>query len=257
MTLRLSTGARQKQVGSLGFCGAFNKGSINIYSGSQPATADAAPTGTLLGVVTAASGALTQETQATGTIVITGATGGTINNLTVGTFNIIPDGAVSVVVGDTAATAVAVAAAINRCGIFSATVSGSTITIKPRPGSGAAYNGLALTGSLTTATATYGGGTVSGGVAAANGLTFADPASGVLGKPASPAWSFNGLTVGTAGWFRFIGSTLDDNSLSTTAVRLDGSIATAGGDMGLSNISVTVGAPNTVDRFNVTQPANA
>lgn len=254
MTLRLSTGARQKQVGSLGFCGAFNKGSINIYSGSQPATADAAPTGTLLGTVTLGSAALTQETQATGTIVITGATGGTINNLTVGTFNIIPDGAVSVAVGDTAATAVAVAAAINRCGIFSATVSGSTITVKPRPGSGAAYNGLALTGSLTTATATYGGGTVSGGVAAANGLTFADPASGVLGKPAA-TWSFNGAAGGVAGWFRFIGSTLDDNSLSTTAVRLDGSIATAGGDMGLSNISVAVGAPNTVDRFNVTQPA--
>lgn len=255
MTLRLSTGARNKMLNASGFSGLFNKGSINIYSGSQPATADAAPTGTLLGIVTVGSGALTQETQATGTIVITAAASGSVGSITVGTFNIIPDGAVNAVAGDTAATAVALAAAINRCGIFSATVSGSTVTIKPRPGSGAAYNGLALTGSLTTVTATYGGGTVSGGVAAANGLTFADPATGVLGKPAATAWSFAGVAAGTAGWFRFIGSALDDNSLSTTNVRLDGSIATSGGDMGLSNISVAVSAPNTVDRFNVTQPA--
>ena len=72
MTIRLSTGLRNALAQGLGFAGVFNRGSINIYSGAQPVSADAAVTGTLLGAVTASSGALTQETQATGTITLTG-----------------------------------------------------------------------------------------------------------------------------------------------------------------------------------------
>ena len=230
----------------------FNRGSALVYSGTQPATADSAPTGTLLGVITSSSLPLTRETQATGTLVITG--GATsVDTVTVGGFNIIPDGPVPYNTS-TAQTASDLASAINRCGIFSATVAGSTLTIKPIPGAGAAYNGLTLT-STGSVTATYGGGTISGGVNSVNALIFADPVTGVMGKPASQAWSFIGVAAGTAGWFRMIGSTEDAGGISTTAVRMDGSIATTGGDMGLTNILVSVGASNTVDRFNLTQPA--
>ena len=79
MTIRLSTGARNGLAGSMGFGGMFNRGYMKIFSGSQPASADAAETGTLLGTVTDTSGTPTKETRATGTITITGATGGTIS----------------------------------------------------------------------------------------------------------------------------------------------------------------------------------
>ena len=52
MTVKLSTGLRNAMVGALGFGATFEKGVIYIYSGPQPLTADAAVTGTLLGIVT-------------------------------------------------------------------------------------------------------------------------------------------------------------------------------------------------------------
>ena len=255
MTLRLSTGARHGLLHSLGFGGMLNRGSIEIRSGSQPVSADALATGNLLGIATEGGLPLTKETAATGTIVITGSTG-IINTVTVGTFNIIPDGLV-LFNTSTAQTAADLATAINRNGIFSASVSASTVTIKPRPGAGVAFNGLVLA-STGTCTATYGGGFVSGGVAPINGLYLADPASGVIGKPVGRVWNFNGIANGTAGWFRYVASEADAGALITAApwlVRMDGTIAVSGGDMGLTNISVAIGAPNTIDRFNMTQPA--
>ena len=87
-----------------------------------------------------------------------------------------------------------------------------------------------------------------------NGLTFAAAADGSVSK--SGIWSFNGVAAGTAGWFRFKGNAADNDLASTVLPRLDGSIATSGADMNLSNISIAVGAPNTVDSFVWTQPAS-
>ncbi len=255
MTIRLSTGLRNALAQGLGFAGVFNRGSINIYSGTQPVSADAAVTGTLLGTVTASSGALTQETQATGTITLTGGGSGSVNTVTVGTFNIIPDGAVAF---DTSLTQTAanLAAAINRNGIYTATSSGAVVTIKPRPGAGAAHNAYEVAATLTTITASYAD--MSGGVSPVNGLYFGEPAAGVIAKPTGQIWSFNGIAAGTAGWFRMIGSAADAGALISTApylYRLDGSVAVSGGDASLSNITIAVGAPNTVDVFSWSQPA--
>jgi len=150
MTLRLSTGLRTNLVGSTGFASTFANGVIEIYSGTQPATADAAVTGTLLGTVTLGSGAFTPGTST-------------------------------------------------------------------------------------------------------NGLTFAAASGGSVSK--SGTWSFNGIAEGTAGWFRFKGNAVDAGGVSTTLPRMDGSVAVSGGDMALSNISITIGAPNTIDTFTYTQPA--
>ena len=89
---------------------------------------------------------------------------------------------------------------------------------------------------------------------ATNGLTFAAAANGAVSKSAT-AWQFTGLATGSAGWFRFKGNAVDAGGSDPTAVRLDGSIATSGGDMTIGNINVTVGAPNTVDQFVLTYPA--
>ena len=150
MTVRLSTQLRTNLAGSTGFASTFANGVIEIYSGTQPATADSAVTGTLLGTVTLGSGAFT-------------------------------------------------------------------------PG------------------------------VATNGLTFNAAAGGAVSK--SGVWSFNGAAAGTAGWFRLKGNAADAGAVSTVLPRMDGSIATSGGDLNMSNIAITVGAPNTIDTFTFTLPS--
>lgn len=257
MTIRFSTGTRNGLAGSLGLQGMFNKFYMNIYSGAQPASADAAATGTLLGTISLASGALTKETRATGTITITGASGGSINDITVGGLNIIPDGAITVS-GDTTSTlATKLCDAINRNGIMEASVNGAVVTIKGRPGTGVTT--AAVTGSLTTATATYANMGAVSGVAPVNGLTLDVPSLGVISKPASAIWSMSGVAIGTAGWFRMYGSdTADTGALLSAAPwypRIDGTCGVGSGDAQLSSLSVTVGSPHTVDVFSFTFPA--
>lgn len=150
MTVRLSTGLRNNLAGSTGFAATFANGIIEIRTGTQPVTADAAATGTLLGTVTLASGAFT-------------------------------------------------------------------------PG------------------------------VSTNGLTFNTASGGAVSK--SGVWSFAGVAAGTAGWFRLKGNALDNDLSSTTLPRLDGSIATSGADMNLSNLSIAVSATTTIDSFAWTQPA--
>lgn len=151
MTMKFSTGLRTALVGTGGGLSTiFANGIIEIYSGAQPASADAAVTGTLLGRVTLASGAFTPGT-------------------------------------------------------------------------------------------------------ATNGLTWAAAANGVASK--TGVWSFNGIADGTAGWFRFKGNGVDAGALSTTLPRMDGTIASSGGDLQIANISIVTGSPNTVDVFTVTFPA--
>lgn len=150
MTVRLSTALRNNLAGSTGFAATFANGIIEIRTGSQPVTADAAATGTLLGTVTLNSGAFT-------------------------------------------------------------------------PG------------------------------VSTNGLTFATASGGTVSK--SGIWSFAGVAAGTAGWFRLKSNALDNDLLSTTLPRLDGSIATSGADMNLSNLSIAISATTTIDTFAWTQPA--
>ncbi len=149
--IRLSTALRTNLAGTTGFAATFANGIIEIRSGTQPVSADAAATGTLLGTVTLASGAFTPGTST-------------------------------------------------------------------------------------------------------NGLTFATAANGAVNK--SGVWSMNGAANGTAGWFRLKGNALDNDLLSTTLPRLDGSVAVSGADMNLSNINIAIGAPTTCDSFVWTQPAS-
>jgi len=256
MTIKLSTGLRHAMEGALGLAGAFRNGSIEIRTGSQPSTADSAVTGTLLGVVTRASLPLTKEVRASQTITIAGSAG-SVNAVTIGGLNIIPGGAVPFRT-DAETTASDLSKAINSNGLFTATVSGAVVTVSPRPGAGATYNGVSFATTATTLTATVGAATLSGGTSAVNGIVFDEPAAGVIAKPATDVWSFNGIADGTAGWFRFVGSVADAGSAIVTApylIRMDGSVATSGGDMNLSNLAVVVGSPNTIDSFSFNQKA--
>lgn len=52
MAVRVSTGFAAAILGPTSFASIFNNGVIKVYSGAQPASADLAPTGTLLGAIT-------------------------------------------------------------------------------------------------------------------------------------------------------------------------------------------------------------
>lgn len=248
MTIRFSTGARNALAGHCGFASLFQGGSISIYTGTQPASADSAATGTLLGVISTSSGTLTAEVLATGSITITGGST-SVTTATVGGVDIIK--AAVPYNTSTTQTATDLCEAINLFGIYTATVSGAVVTLRPRPGVGANNNGdvVTTTGSVT---ATYSN--MSGGTNQINGIQFTSPVAGVVNK--SGVWSFNGVAAGTAGWFRMHGAVADaDAAAPPHFPRVDGSVATSGADLNLSNIVIAIGAPSTCDSFTYTQPA--
>ena len=254
MTIRLSTGARNGMASTLGFQGMFNKGYMEIYTGAQPASGDAASTGTKLGVITVASGTLTKEVRATGTITITGGST-SVATVTVGGLNIIPDGAVPY---DTSVsqTASDLCDAINRNGIMEASVTGAVVTLKGRPGTGVTTAAVSSTGSVTASYVNMGSGVA--GTAPVNGLTLLPPASGVITKN-TLVWSMLGIAVGTAGWFRLFSSDANDTGALLTAApwypRIDGTCGVGSGDAQLSSLSVTVSSPHSIDVFQFTMPA--
>lgn len=158
--IRLSTGLRASMLNVQGFKGAFANGVIAIYTGTQPATADSAVQGTLLGYVTKNAGAFAQ-------------------------------------------------------------------------------------GSPT------------------NGLNFDTTSTGTIAKAAAETWQLGtgggtagASATGVAGWFRLMGNASDAGGASTSLARLDGSIATSGGDLNLPSVSFDVGTPVTIDTFSFTLPAS-
>jgi hypothetical protein len=64
--IRFSTGLRNNLAGALGLAASLERGVIEIRSGTQPASADNAATGVLLGTMTLASGAFTPGTSTNG-----------------------------------------------------------------------------------------------------------------------------------------------------------------------------------------------
>lgn len=90
---------------------------------------------------------------------------------------------------------------------------------------------------------------------ASAGLTFDAAVAGAISKAAAEDWGFTGLANGTAGWFRFFPAAGDPSTTSTTEARIDGSIASSGGDMRVATVSIVTGAPNAVHIFKLTLPA--
>ncbi len=98
-------------------------------------------------------------------------------------------------------------------------------------------------------------GTVSIDGLGVTGLTFDAAVNGVLSKAAAETWKFVGVAAGTAGWCRFYPAGGNPAVLSTTESRVDMAIASSGSDVSLSNISITIGAPVTVDIYQITLPS--
>jgi hypothetical protein len=256
MTMRLSTGLRNLLANGASYAGALENGRIEIYTGAQPTSADAAVTGTLLCTITNNSGALTAEVASAGTVTLAGSAG-SVNTITVNGINILGPNAVPFD-GTLAQTALDVAAAINNSRVwpgYSASAAGAVVTISGKQGAGAAPNGYVVSGTLTTLTATYAN--MAGGVAPVNGLQFAAASAGAVGKLTAQVWSGLNAATGTAGWFRQYGPFADTGALDSTALyaRVDGAVATSGGEMNLNSTAFTSGATTTVATGTLTVPA--
>ncbi len=77
--------------------------------------------------------------------------------------------------------------------------------------------------------------------------------AGVLSKDAN-IWSGVAGASGTASYFRLVVNT-DTGVLSTTEIRMQGSVGTSGADINMSSVSIVSGATQTVDTFDLTMPA--
>jgi hypothetical protein len=265
MTLRFSP-ALQNFIAETGsWKDAFDNGSLEIYSGAQPATPDLAPTGTLLAIITASSGAKTNEVSATVEITLT-SSGGSVDTLTLAGLEIM--GSATAYNGSLTQTAADVALKINRNPknkFVAATSSLGVLTLTALPGFGTLLNSAALACTTTTMVATvtstsFGSGTGGSvaGVNPANGLKMDyNAADGVMTKDTTQSWTGAALVTGTAGWFRYKGSVVDAGSLDSNDVflRMDGTIATSGAEMNMSSTAVVAAAVQTVSEFEFTIPA--
>lgn len=86
------------------------------------------------------------------------------------------------------------------------------------------------------------------------GITFeAAAVAGVLAKNSGETWSGVNAATGTAAYFRHVAAG-DDGTLSTTQPRMQGSVGTVGADLNLSSTTLTSGATQTIDYYNVAMP---
>lgn len=256
MTMRLSTGLRNFLNKQGGIDDALRNGWIEIYSGAQPATADAAATGTLLCTISNNSGAITKEVLSAGTVTLSTGAAGSVDTLTVNGVEIM---GTSVPFNTSLTqTAADVAAQINRFRSvpdYTATSAGAVVTIKALPGTGTGPNGYVVASTVTTITKVDAN--MAGGVASVNGLKFDVSAAGVMSKLSTQTWSGVNGNTGTAGWFRQYGSVADASALDSTAtyLRIDGAIATSGAEMNLNSTAFTAAATTTLSSWGMTVPA--
>ncbi len=87
------------------------------------------------------------------------------------------------------------------------------------------------------------------------GLNLAAAAvDGFIEKASGETWTGTVIETGTATWFRFVGAG-DTGAASTTAPRLQGSVARAGGDLNISSVDLVAGAPQAVNFFTIALPS--
>jgi hypothetical protein len=247
MTLKYSTGAREFLADQGSLKDAFQNGRIEIYTGAQPANADAAVTGTLLCTITNASGARTAEVLSTGTLTLSTGASGSVNTLTVNGVDIL-GGAVNFATSLNQ-TATNVAAQINafKSNVrYTATASGAVVTISALPGTGASPNTFVVAATFTTITGSTTN--MASGVNPVNGLLFGDAAGGVLAMLATQTWSGMNGNTGTAGWYRMYGSVADAGALDSVGVfiREDGAVSTSAAELNMPSTALTATATTAI-----------
>lgn len=269
MTIRQSTALCDYLNETGSWKSAFQNAVIELYSGSQPASADAATTGNLLCTITVASGAITNEVAAQGSVTFSGTVaGGTCTGITVNSIQIMGS-TFTDATGVLADFATGVAAIINnnpKNWLYTASASAGVVTLTAKPGIGVlsgVSNGAVVSTVTGISKSDVNMGSVTAAVSSANGLRFGDSAAGTMVKDSSQIWSGVGTAAaatGTAaGWFRLKGSKADAGALDSVGayLRMDGTIATSGADMTVSSTTIVSGSTFTLNVCSPTEPASA
>lgn len=87
----------------------------------------------------------------------------------------------------------------------------------------------------------------------ASPLTWSTPSGGIISKPSGETWSGVAVADGVATFGRFVHAA-DTGAASTTAVRLQGDVATIGAFINLDNPAIVNGAVQTVNSAQLIQP---
>jgi len=254
----ISTGLENQSFnsvrGAVNATSSLQGGWIGIYDGTQPASADAAATGTLLMKITNSSGTFasgayqtTDDDWVCASQAVTSGVNMTLNGAGAGTLG------VGYHVSITSA-----ATEDLRTANFRITGTGNNDEAIVEYIDGGNNAAVYTTNCFKTVSEIYPrkpaafGSNVKVGYGITNGLYLALAASGAITKHASQTWSGVGIADGTAGWFRFYGAATDAGGISTTLPRLDGRIATSGAELNLSNTSIVVGAAQSITAFSIT-----
>lgn len=247
---------------------AMANGRLKYYTGSRPASADLAPTGSLLGTFTLGGGTFTAEVRATAVVVLSAFSAtASIDSCVVG--GSIPlCGAVSSAVSLADLTNKFALAINNYTSIpkFTAVSNGvDTVTISAPVGLGAGANGLTLVITDTNVTTainagnadTFGTTGATAGVTSVNGCNFQSPdADGVLTKETT-AWQMTAIASGTVGYARWEFDPSDnqsDDSTNNTYRRMDLTVGTSGADLNVGTTTIVAGQVYTVDSGTFTAP---
>jgi len=267
MAIRRSTALINKLAQGYGVRELLRDGRIYLYTGAQPADADTAPSGTLLGTYTLSAGTYTEPVRSAALFTIAGGSG-SIDTVKVGGmgFNLLS----AAVAYDTSTTITAtnVAANINArqnpLNIVADT-SGADVRLYLPYWLGANGDGLTLAVTATTLTAQINGGSSSAfggtgspsaGTTAVNGLNFLEAITdGALSKEAT-AWQMTAVASGTAGWFRYVAGGSTVGGVADADIRFDGTVATSGGDMTISSVTITAGAIYVIASGTIAEPAS-
>jgi len=232
---------------------AFLNGELRIRSGSAPADANAAETGTLLVTVTVASGTRTNEVRAAGSVRLDTGGSGSVNTVTVSGIEVMGSATnfdTSLIV--TAANVVDKINKWNPMGIWAVTDGAATPTITLYAPLGAGAVTWTVASTVTTITKTDSN--FSGGTAPANGLQYGLSSTGAVAK--TGVWSGVVGAGGVAGYWRLCGSVSDAGGSSTTLIRLQGTCGTSGADYNMGSTTLVLSATHTVDTWTLTEPAS-
>lgn len=258
MALRSTAKLRDVMIKGQSFADAMSNCVLKYYTGAQPATAESAPTGTLLCTFSDNGGALTREVLAAGSVALTGGGSGSVNTLTVDGKEIM--GSATNFNTSLTQTASDIVKKINdnpKNKLWVASNVGGTsqtITITAKPGLGTLANALTVASTTTTITKTDTN--TSGGVDAVNGLKWGNVLAAVLSKLETQTWKGTPVAGGTAGWFRIEAAVNDAGGVdsSESIMRIDGAIGTSGAEINMQNTTITSGVDQTIQSFAITLP---
>jgi hypothetical protein len=251
MAVSLSTGVRNHLLGGGSLRNALQGGIVKVFSGTVPADANAAQTGTLLASFTDLTQPWTPEVRSFGTVTLTGSSG-QVTQVSVNGVNLLTN---AVPFNNTITqTALDLVTEINNTLTtpnYLAVASDNVVAIMAMPGTGVGPNGYAVVATVAGLAASVAA--FAGGVASANGIRFSYAAAGFLSKISTQLLRAVAVASGTAAYWRIYTDGQDTGAVDTVGAyrRVQGVV---GDTLSLPNPALVANAVVGILTFQVSAP---